>query len=292
VNKPTANPLRGLSVGLSFSFGRLQEGMPMPSLSFDPMAHAYDATRTYDEASFAAALAHLLERFPPHAFPRVLEPGIGTGRIALPLAQQGYEVWGIDISVQMLAILRQRLTQPGYPVRMTLHRADACHLPFRAEAFDLGLAVHLFYFISAWRQAVQELLRVVRADGSLVLMHTGMGKEIPWINERYKALCAAQGFPIPPMGVQSTNEVIAYCRALGCAVESIRDRWPWTSQIPLGEALTDVRAQAYSFTTMVPPHIHAEAVRQLEGEVRARYGSVTRTVEVPNQISFVFVRKR
>jgi hypothetical protein len=53
-----------------------------------------------------------------------------------------------------------------------------------------------------------------------------------------------------------------------------------------------VRAQAYAFTTMVPPHIHAEAVRQLEGEVRARYGSVTRTVEVPNQISCVFVRKR
>jgi ubiquinone/menaquinone biosynthesis C-methylase UbiE len=153
------------------------------------------------------------------------EPGIGTGRIALPVAQQGYDVWGLDISGQMLAVLRQRLTQAGRPVRMRRRRADVWHLPVRAEAFDLVLAVHLCYFLSAWQRAVQELLRVVRADGALVLMHTGMGHEIPFLNERDKALCAAQGCPIQAVGVQSTNEVVAYCRALGCAVEAMRERW-------------------------------------------------------------------
>jgi hypothetical protein len=41
-----------------------------------------------------------------------------------------------------------------------------------------------------------------------------------------------------------------------------------------------------------PPRVQAEALRRLEGDVRARYGSVPQTVEVPNQISFVFVRIR
>ncbi|GAA2908431.1 hypothetical protein Acy02nite_91430 [Actinoplanes cyaneus] len=38
----------------------------------------------------------------------VLELGIGTGRIALPLAQRGIPVSGIDASEQMLAVLQQR----------------------------------------------------------------------------------------------------------------------------------------------------------------------------------------
>jgi SAM-dependent methyltransferase len=263
----------------------------MSSLSFDPMVHSYDVTRTYDETSFSAAVAYLVERFPPQAFPRLLEPGIGTGRIALPLAECGYAVWGIDISAQMLAMLRQRLLHPAPPVRLTVYRADACHLPFRTGVFDLIVAVHLFYFIPVWQQAVQELLRVLRHAGPLVLMHTGMGKEIPFVNERYKALCAAQGVPVPAVGVQSTAEVVAYCRALGCRVETIRDRWQWCSQIRLDEALAHVQARAYAFTTIVPPHIHTQAVRRLEAEVQEHYGSLTRVVEVPNQIAVVLVWK-
>lgn len=39
---------------------------------------------------------------------RVLELGIGTGRIALPLAAEGLEVHGIDASEEMVALLRQK----------------------------------------------------------------------------------------------------------------------------------------------------------------------------------------
>ena len=39
---------------------------------------------------------------------RALELGIGTGRIALPLAQRGVEVHGIDLSNAMVARLRER----------------------------------------------------------------------------------------------------------------------------------------------------------------------------------------
>ena len=41
---------------------------------------------------------------------RALELGIGTGRIALPLAQRGVPVHGIDLSQAMVAKLR---TKPG-----------------------------------------------------------------------------------------------------------------------------------------------------------------------------------
>jgi SAM-dependent methyltransferase len=39
---------------------------------------------------------------------RVLEFGVGTGRIALPLADRGFEVWGIDGSPGMLEHLKEK----------------------------------------------------------------------------------------------------------------------------------------------------------------------------------------
>ena len=64
----------------------------MTSLNFDPLVEYYDETRVVDAASLTAAIRWLAERFPPDEFPRLLEPGIGTGRIAIPLAEQGYTV--------------------------------------------------------------------------------------------------------------------------------------------------------------------------------------------------------
>ena len=39
---------------------------------------------------------------------RVLELGIGSGRLALPLATRGFEVWGIDTSQAMVDLLREK----------------------------------------------------------------------------------------------------------------------------------------------------------------------------------------
>src|SRR5207302_8555241 len=47
---------------------------------------------------------------------RVLELGIGTGRIALPLAAEGVEVHGSDASEAMVAKLRAKPCGAGIPV--------------------------------------------------------------------------------------------------------------------------------------------------------------------------------
>lgn len=47
---------------------------------------------------------------------RVLELGIGTGRVALPLAARGIEVWGIDASTKMVEQLRAKAGGADVPV--------------------------------------------------------------------------------------------------------------------------------------------------------------------------------
>jgi ubiquinone/menaquinone biosynthesis C-methylase UbiE len=253
------------------------------------MVAFYDETRVFDKGCFESALDFLVEKLPPRMFSKVFESGIGTGRIAIPLAERGYRITGVDISEEMLALLKRRLTQSRRSLQISFQKADATKLPFTDAAFDMAIAVHLFYFIREWKKAADEILRVVKGDGPVVLMHTGMGREIPLLNERYKALCAEQGCSIKQMGVKGTGEVVDYFTDLGCHAEWNRDRWQWTSHIRLDEALSYVKSRTYSFTTLAPDDIHSKAIERLESELRHQFGSLTAKIEILNQVYLVVI---
>ena len=261
----------------------------MDSQSFDGLVELYDETRSFDQRCFDSALDYLVERFPPHMYPNVFEPGIGTGRIAIPLAERGYRVTGVDVSSEMLDVLAHRLRESGQ-VHVSHQSGDATALPFGDGLFDMAIAVHLFYFISDWRKAADEMLRVVRVGNPLILMHTGMGMEVPALNSRYKELCAAHGHEIKSVGVAGTGEVIAYLESLGCRVEQIRDRWTWVSSISLDKAIGHLESRAYSFTAQTPDAVHLETVKTMRSELRES-GDVSAHADVPNQISLVVVTR-
>jgi len=287
-------PLR-LCGGMRFTplvNGPARSGLQMTeSLSFDGMGGLYDETRTCDPKCLAAALDFLAARFPPDAFRKVVEPGIGTGRIAIPLAERGYEVTGVDISDEMMAVLGKRLAHRTPPLRVRFQKADATNLPFPDATFDMAIAVHLFYFIRDWREAAGEMLRVVRRDGPVILMHTGTGAEVPLLNQRYKELCAELGCPINEIGVKSTREVVDYLESLGCRTEWIRDRWKWTASLRLGKALGYMKARAYSFTALASDDVHRTVMAKLESEIAQRFGALAAQVEVPNEVYLVLARK-
>ena len=77
----------------------------------------------HDEASYGALLADEYDDIYGDVFDtegaveqlarladggRILEFGVGTGRIALPLAERGLDVWGVDGSPDMLKILQEK----------------------------------------------------------------------------------------------------------------------------------------------------------------------------------------
>ena len=69
---------------------------------------------------------------------RVLEYGVGTGRVAIPLARAGHSVLGIDRSASMIASFDERMDTEPAAVRARLSReiADARHFR-RDERFEL-----------------------------------------------------------------------------------------------------------------------------------------------------------
>src|SRR4051812_8010933 len=63
---------------------------------------------------------------------RILELGVGTGRLAWPLAARGRNVFGIDASAAMLSRLVNRQRSDGEVLAV---RGDMARLPFAPEAF-------------------------------------------------------------------------------------------------------------------------------------------------------------
>ena len=75
-----------------------------------PIAEFYDATSTemYNPAVLDPAVDFLADLNEKVGGGRVLELGIGTGRVGLPLSQRGIDLHGIEISADMVAQLKAK----------------------------------------------------------------------------------------------------------------------------------------------------------------------------------------
>jgi SAM-dependent methyltransferase len=70
----------------------------------------------------------------------VLEIGVGTGRVALQLAEAGIFVTGLDASPAMLAIAREKASAAGHDERLRLVCADMCAFDLSPTRFGLIIA--------------------------------------------------------------------------------------------------------------------------------------------------------
>jgi SAM-dependent methyltransferase len=112
---------------------------------YDEWYRAFGAGGSDDATAAVDALARLARRGP------VLELGVGTGRLAIPLARRGLEVWGVDASPAMLDRLRAK--PGGEQVRVV--RADMAECPLiGAPPFALTFAAAntLFNLVDRDRQ--------------------------------------------------------------------------------------------------------------------------------------------
>jgi ubiquinone/menaquinone biosynthesis C-methylase UbiE len=96
----------------------------------------------------------------------VLEVCCGSGMLAEELARRGAQVTGIDFSPAVVARAQERARRYGFTARFLT--ADAEHLPFPSQSFDV-VAVHdgLHHLDDPYR-AIGEMVRVAR-EGVLIL---------------------------------------------------------------------------------------------------------------------------
>ncbi|MGC5288167.1 class I SAM-dependent DNA methyltransferase [Micromonospora sp. DT231] len=125
-------------------------------------AAGYDSPGNPDPVPAVDFLADLADGGP------VLELAIGTGRVALPLAERGLDVHGVEASEEMLAQMRAKPGGDRIPVVV----ADMADVPVTGE-FRLAYLVFntLFNLVDAERQAdcFRNVARVLSPGGAFVI---------------------------------------------------------------------------------------------------------------------------
>jgi SAM-dependent methyltransferase len=105
---------------------------------------------------------------------KLLDLGCGDGTTALPAAEAGAEVLGVDIAANLVAAGNARATAAGL-ANLRFEEGDACDLANLAdESFDLVVSIFGAMFAPRPFDAAREMVRVTRRGGRIV-----MGNWIP-----------------------------------------------------------------------------------------------------------------
>lgn len=275
----------------------------MSSISFDRASGYYDATRGYPPGVPARIAEAIANAAGAGAQTRFLELGVGTGRIAMPLLERGYDYTGIDLSEPMLAQMRAKIAafqaehpdQP--PLRTQLDVGDSTQLPYPDASFDVVLSVHVLHLIPNWQAAISEALRVLVPGGVYL---NGSDDDITpskqrGVSDLWMEILKNLGYdlgkvPMSRAGFATGQRVQDDLSARGLHPERLATA-TWQATTTPRQALQFIAQRLWSRTWSIPDDLFAESVRQLEAQVQAQFGAAMDAPEA-RAMQFTILRTR
>jgi SAM-dependent methyltransferase len=239
------------------------------TISFDRAAEFYDATRDVGDEATAETIDYLAASLEGRG--RVLEIGVGTGILALPLVTRGHDVVGIDVSTAMLAKLRRKAGAE----RLRLLEADARSLPFPDGAFAAAYLRHVLHLIPGWTAATGELCRVVEPGGP-IMVDAGRASSPEW-REFWAAIAPALGPEAEPPGLDLTRDgeeaLNEGLRAAGAQADGMTSFW-YPGRDTWADVIEEMERRSPSWTWRVPDEAMERAVELGRRFVLDRHGSL------------------
>ncbi len=241
-------------------------------IGFDRAVEFYDETRGLSLEASRATTDLLVSQL--RDCEHVLEVGIGTGLIALPLVNHGFRVDGIDLSEPMLRRLKEKKISGS---RMGLALADATRLPFRSGSVDGAYLRHVLHLIPDWRSAVAEVVRVVRPGGRVLVSITDYSGLYEEVQQRF--LREAGDLPsavgLLPDDPESLLAAMIELGARGRRLPPVRG----SRALTLNQFLGHIEQGHYSWTWPASASERRSASRVLRAWLNRRFADLDRPVE-------------
>ncbi|MEH3145034.1 MAG: class I SAM-dependent methyltransferase [Methylobacterium frigidaeris] len=154
---------------------------------------------------------------------RILEAGVGTG-LSLGYYPAASEVYGVDLSEDMLRRARRKVLRRGLSHVKGLQVMDVCRLGYADASFDAVVAQFLITLVPDPEAALGEFLRVLRPGGEIVLAnHFGQdGGAVAKVEEIVAPLCSKIGWSSD----FKTARIEAWARRNGVGFIGVRPTFP------------------------------------------------------------------
>jgi ubiquinone/menaquinone biosynthesis C-methylase UbiE len=111
-----------------------------------------------DESSHNYAVREVLRLLSQDKHSTLLDVCCGTGRCLRAALDAGYDVQGLDVSVDLLKIAETELKIP----KERLHCGDATKLPFADKSFDISCIMGALHHSAMPQAIISEMIRVTR----------------------------------------------------------------------------------------------------------------------------------
>lgn len=261
------------------------------SIVFDRAVAYYDQTRAMPEDRHRAMIDALVREAEIQPNDHALEIGIGTGRIAVSVAEHVRHVAGIDLSEEMMSVLRGKLAQRGMSI--DLARANAVELPFPDNCFDVTYAVHVYHLVQNWQAGIAEAMRVTKPGRHFVVSFHARPPDSPNARLRQHMHLLAQEYGIDTKrpGVQSDQELL---REVGKWDASPRvvvfSEWR-APEIP-AKILEELDRQIFSETWTIPREVMDRVMPRLRAWAEQTYGDLDAPLENDHQARWLVAQKR
>ncbi len=230
-----------------------------------PMADIYEDARRYDALTtqhFGSSDAVYWKQQAAQSAGPILELACGTGRLTLPIAQQGTEIAGLDASGPMLAVAREKAAYAN--LLIAWHLGDMADFELDRRFSLIFLPNNSIAHLLAWQdfgRCLKCVRRHLTADGRFMLDY--FNPSLALLSRDPTQHYPAGSFDAPDgSGQISVFEQVHY----DAASQINHIRWFWRSEATAKEETSDFSMRVY-----FPQEI--DALLALNGfAVESKYG--------------------
>ncbi len=229
-------------------------------LEFKQSARTTWATGDYDAMMRQEQLygvgVELVQRLGIGRDETVLDVACGTGNAAIPAAEAGARVTGVDLTPEMLATARRRAASADVEVAWT--EGDAEDLPFDDDSFDVVVSTFGCMFAPRHEVVADEIARVLRPGGRLgVASWTPQGAFGEFFRTVGAHLPPSPDYVDPPPLWGDEQHVTELFEGTGIRLDFAREAWE------IGH--DSLQAAVECYTTALGPVVEARQLSESEG---------------------------
>ncbi len=104
---------------------------------------------------------------------KILDLATGTGDVLLTMVKENsliQKAYGIDLAQKMLEIGRKKIEKQGLAEKIELHHADAQHIPFPENTFDVVTMAFGIRNMPSTPDVLKEIYRVLQSGGESLIL--------------------------------------------------------------------------------------------------------------------------